>query len=207
MERGQPLLIRDTDRDIPKLGLVRSAWGTINERSILVAPMRIQGVIVGALSVQSVKPKAYDEGDLELLVAIANEAAVAIERSDLYARASGLSKRLVDLHRTGVELASQRRMDDVIDLFAKAFVNSIGASAAAVYLDTGGETLEFAGNTTGRSPGEHVALSKGATAVLAAVESGNRSPNRRDRECASGGTARCTSSLCARRPSRSGCSW
>ena len=172
VERGEPVLIRDTERDIPKLGLVRSAWGTINERSIIVAPMRIQGVVVGALSVQSVKPKAYDEGDMELLVAIANEAAVAIERSDLYARASGLSKRLVDLHRTGVELASQRRMDDVIDLFAKAFVNSIGASAAAVYLDTGGESLEFAGNTTGRLPAEHLALSKGATAVLAAVESG-----------------------------------
>src|SRR5438874_6369997 len=172
VERGEPVLIHDAERDIPKLGLVRSAWGTIKERSILVAPMRIQGVIVGALSVQSAKPNAYDEGDLELLVAIANEAAVAIERADLYARASGLSKRLVDLHRTGVELASQRRMDDVIDLFAKAFVNSIGASAAAVYLDTGGESLEFAGNTTGRLPAEHLALSKDATAVLAAVESG-----------------------------------
>src|SRR5438445_6221100 len=172
VEHGQSVLIRDAERDIPKLGLVRSAWGTIKERSILVAPMRIQGVIVGALSVQSAKPNAYDEGDLELLVAIANEAAVAIERADLYARASGLSKRLVDLHRTGVELNSQRRMEDVIKLFAGAFVESIGASAAAVYLDTGGETLEFAGNTTGRSPGEHVALSKGATAVLAAVASG-----------------------------------
>ena len=173
VERGEPVLIRDTLRDIPKLGLVRSAWGTVEERSILVAPMRIQGVIVGALSVQSVKPNAYDEGDLELLVAIANEAAVAIERADLYARASGLSKRLVDLHRTGVELASQRRMEDVIQLFGQAFVDSIGASAAAVYFDTGGESLEFAGNTTGRRPTEHLALSKSApTSVTTALQTG-----------------------------------
>jgi diguanylate cyclase (GGDEF)-like protein len=163
VERGQPLIIRDTERDLSKLGLVRNAWGTVDERSILVAPMRIQGLVVGALSVQSVKPNAYDEGDLELLVAIANEAAVAIERADLYARASGLSKRMVDLHRTGVEISSQRRMEDVIKLFAKAFVDSIGASAAAVYLDTGGETLEFAGNTTGRRPDEHLVLPKSAT--------------------------------------------
>src|SRR5438552_2192931 len=164
VEHGQSVLIRDAERDIPKLGLVRSAWGTIKERSILVAPMRIQGVIVGALSVQSAKPNAYDEGDLELLVAIANEAAVAIERADLYARASGLSKRLGDLHRPGAEINSQRRMEDVIQLFAKAFVDSIGASAAAVYLDTGGETVEFAGNTTGRLPSEHLALPKDALA-------------------------------------------
>jgi hypothetical protein len=159
VERGEPILIGNSERDIPNLGLVRSAWGTVKERSILVAPMRIQGVVVGALSVQSEKPNAYDEGDLELLVAIANEAAVAIERADLYARASGLSKRLVDLHRTGVELNSQRRMEDVITLLANAFVGSIGASAAVVYLDTGGESLEFAGNTTGRRPAEHLVLS------------------------------------------------
>jgi diguanylate cyclase (GGDEF)-like protein len=131
--------------------------------------MRIQGVVVGALSVQSAKPNAYDEGDLELLLAIANEAAMAIERADLYARASGLSKRLVDLHRTGIELNSQRRMEDVIKLFANAFVESIGASAAAVYLDTGGETLEFSGNTTGRRPTEHLALSKAAPGGIATV--------------------------------------
>lgn len=173
VERAQPLLVRDVERDLAKLGLVRSAWGTIRERSVLVAPMRIQGVVVGALSVQSVKPNAYDEGDLELLVAIANEAAIAIERADLYARASGLSKRLVDLHRTGVEINSQRRMEDVIQLFATAFVSSIGASAAAVYLDTGGESLEFAGNTTGRRPTEHLALSKATPSdYMTALESG-----------------------------------
>lgn len=173
VEHDRPLLIRDTKRDIPKLGLVRNAWGSIVERSILVAPMRIQGVVVGALSVQSVKPNAYDDGDLELLVAIATEAATAIERADLYARASGLSKRLVDLHRTGVELNSQRRMEDVIQLFANAFVDTIGASAAAVYLDSGGESLEFAGNTTGRRPSEHLALSKIApSVVMTALESG-----------------------------------
>src|SRR5256885_4412644 len=173
VERGEPVLIRDTVNDLPKLGLVRSAWGTINERSVLVAPMRIQGVVVGALSVQSVKPNAYDEGDLELLSAIATEAATAIERADLYARASGLSKRLVDLHRTGVEMNSQRRLADVVKLFAKAFVESIGASVAAVYLDTGGETLEFAGNTTGRLPAEHFALSKaGPSAIAEAIGSG-----------------------------------
>src|SRR5437868_13692523 len=49
VERGEPVLIRDTVNDLPKLGLVRSAWGTINERSVLVAPMRVQGVAVGAL--------------------------------------------------------------------------------------------------------------------------------------------------------------
>src|SRR4029077_7795998 len=63
--------------------------------------------------------------------------------------------------------------EDIIHPFANAFVESIGASAAAVYLDTGGETLEFAGNTTGRRPSEHLALAKtGASPIAIALETG-----------------------------------
>src|SRR4029077_21194012 len=57
--------------------------------------------------------------------------------------------------------------EDIIHPFANAFVESIGASAAAVYLDTGGETLEFAGNTTGRRPAEHLALAKTRASAIA----------------------------------------
>jgi len=78
VEKDQPILIRDARKDFATLGLVRDAFGTVDERSILVAPMRSQGKVFGALSVQSAKPNAYDEGDLELLCAIANEAAAAI---------------------------------------------------------------------------------------------------------------------------------
>ncbi|HET7700150.1 MAG TPA: GAF domain-containing protein, partial [Candidatus Limnocylindria bacterium] len=82
--RDAPLLLRDVDRDRARLGLPeRSAWGTLVERSLMVAPLRLQGRPIGAISVQSVRANAYDEGDLELLAAIGNEAATAIERADL----------------------------------------------------------------------------------------------------------------------------
>jgi diguanylate cyclase (GGDEF)-like protein len=150
VERDQPILIRDADRDIPKLGLVRAAWGTIHERSILVAPMRIQGKVFGALSVQSTKPNAYDEGDLELLGAIANEAAVAIERADLYERTTALSRRLFELHRIGVALSSQRDLGELLKLLAQSVVSSIGASGTYIYLDDGGENLQFAATNDDR---------------------------------------------------------
>ncbi|HVR89213.1 MAG TPA: GAF domain-containing protein [Candidatus Limnocylindria bacterium] len=171
VQSDQPLLVRNVERDFRELGITRSAFGRTQERSILVTPLRIRSTVIGALSVQSVKPDAYDGGDLELLGAIANEAAIAIERADLYERASGLSTRLVELHRTGVELASQRRLQDVTELLAKAFVTSIGASAAAVYLDTGGETLEFASNSGGRRPAELV-LQKATSGIDTALTRG-----------------------------------
>jgi diguanylate cyclase (GGDEF)-like protein len=150
VEREQPVLIRDIEQDMSKLGLVRSGWGTVSERSILVAPMRIQGTVVGALSVQSSKPNAYDEGDLELLCAISNEAGVAIERADLYERTTALSRRLFELHRTGVALSSQRDVGALLRLLCTSVVATIGAESAYVYLDDGGESLEFAATSTDR---------------------------------------------------------
>ena len=170
-QSDQPLLVRNVDRDFRDLGIVRTPWGNTQERSILVTPLRIHGTVIGALSVQSVKPNAYDDGDLELLGAIANEAAIAIERADLYERASGLSTRLVELHRTGIELASQRRLQDVTDLLARSFVTSIGASAAAVYLDSGGETLEFASSADGQRSVQLV-LQKASAGIDAAINRG-----------------------------------
>jgi diguanylate cyclase (GGDEF)-like protein len=150
VERDQPLLIRDAERDIPKLGFARNAWGTVLESSILVAPMRVQGKVFGAISVQSIKWNAYDEGDLELLGAIANVAAVAIERADLYERTTALSRRLFELHRIGVALSSQRDLKDLLKLLAQSVVSSIGASGTYIYLDDGGEQLQFAATNDDR---------------------------------------------------------
>ena len=144
VERDQPILIRDAEKDFAALGLVRNAWGTVHERSILVAPMRSQGKVFGALSVQSTKPNAYNEGDIELLGAIANEAAIAIERADLYERTTALSRRLFELHRIGVALSSQRDLPGLLKLLAQSVVSTIAASGTYIYLDDGGENLEFA---------------------------------------------------------------
>lgn len=153
VERDQPILIRDAEKDIERLGLMRNGWGTVAERSILVAPMRRQGKVFGALSVQSMKPNAYDEGDLELLGAIANEAAIAIDRADLYERTTSLSRRLFELHRIGVALSSQRDLPDLLRLLAQSVVSTIGASGTYIYLDDGGENLEFVATNDDRAVG------------------------------------------------------
>src|SRR5438445_4131444 len=87
IDRKRPLLLRDSVRDRRALGLIdRSAWGTVDEKSIIVAPLRLRGAVIGAISAQSARGGAYDDSHLDLLVAIASEAAVAIDRADLYDR-------------------------------------------------------------------------------------------------------------------------
>lgn len=160
IERDSPILLRDTDSDRMRMSLpARSAWGTMQERSLIVAPLRLHGRAVGAISVQSARPNAYDEGDLELLVAIGNEAAIAIERADLYERTRDLSRRLFDLHHLGIELAAHKELGTLARAFADNVQRLVRASAVAIYLDRGGSDLAFV-VTTGRAPVDVRSLSK-----------------------------------------------
>ncbi len=148
VERDRPILLRDAERDRVRLKLPpRSPWGKVVERSIIVAPLRLHGKPIGAISAQSSRPNAYDEGDLELLSAIANEAAIAIERADLYDRTRALSRRLFDLHRIGLELATHKELPALVRALADSVQEMMQASAVAVYLDSGGDSLEFAVTT------------------------------------------------------------
>ena len=53
-------------------------------RSELVAPMLLRGVVVGLFNLESDRLDAYSENDLRLLEAFSAQAAVAIERAQLY---------------------------------------------------------------------------------------------------------------------------
>ncbi len=171
VERDQAILFRDAERDRKRLGFpARSAWGTLQERSLIVAPLRLQGKAVGAISVQSARANAYDEGDLELLAAIGNEAAIAIERADLYERTAALSRRLFDLHRLGVELAAHKELSSLVRAFATNVERLVEASAVAIYLDAG-DSLDLS-TTTGNAPADVRSLPKSSPTIAHVIETG-----------------------------------
>ena len=172
IDSDRPILLRDAEKDRARLGLPpRSAWGTLQERSLMVAPLRLHGRAVGAISVQSLRANAYDQGDLELLSAIGNEAAIAIERAELYERTTALSKQLFELYRLGVELATHKELGSLVRAFAANVQQLVSAAAVAIYLDDGGETLQFAA-TTGNAPIDVRNLPKTSASVSRLLSTG-----------------------------------
>jgi sigma-B regulation protein RsbU (phosphoserine phosphatase) len=69
-------------------------------RSEMVAPIRIGSETIGAFNLESDEPDAYEEEDMQLLLAFAGQAAVAIERTRLHEEV--LEKRRLE---EGVEIA------------------------------------------------------------------------------------------------------
>ncbi len=80
---GQPMLVSDVFKE-PAYHIVEELSET---RSELAVPIRFKDKIVGVLDVQSAKPGAFDQDDLFILQAVADQAAIAIENSRLYEQA------------------------------------------------------------------------------------------------------------------------
>lgn len=171
IRNGEPILIRDARRERDQIGVPRASWGTVEERSILVVPLRIRGEVRGAISAQSVQVNAYGPQDLELIQNIANEAAIAIERAEMHDRTARLSQRLFDLHRLAVELVTQRDAG-ALSRRLSAAVGELLQGRAAVYLDHGGDTLVRADVESGADPQPVPTISKHGTATEQVLRSG-----------------------------------
>ena len=92
----QPALVGDTSGD-PRF-LVLADLPTI--RSELVVPMRGRFEVLGVIELQSDQLNAFDEGDLELLMTLAEYAATAIENARLYEAAQDRGRELEQLYQT-----------------------------------------------------------------------------------------------------------
>jgi diguanylate cyclase (GGDEF)-like protein len=172
IDHGRTILLREVEEDRQRQGLPElTSWGAVEEHSIIVAPLRQRDTVIGAISAQSRRAAAYDEGDLQLLEAIANEAAIAIERANLYDRTATLSRRLFDLHSVGLAIAEKTELAEVTKILAESVVDILKPAVAAVYLDKGGDNLEFA-YTTGKPASDILVLPKTSPTVARASESG-----------------------------------
>jgi len=85
---GQGVIVPDVRSD-PRYVNAREAT-----RSEMVAPIRIGSEVIGAFNLESDEPDAYEVEDMELLMAFAAQAAVAIERTRLHEEV--LEKRRLD---------------------------------------------------------------------------------------------------------------
>ena len=92
VENQQPLLLGSAAEE-QSMGLSSVDDGMATE-SWLGVPMISRDQVIGAISVQSYRKNAFNEDDIVLLTAIANQAAVALKNANLYQDLEGLNAGL-----------------------------------------------------------------------------------------------------------------
>jgi HD-GYP domain-containing protein (c-di-GMP phosphodiesterase class II) len=82
VENRKPLLVKDLEKDPVFHRQSRPSYVT---RSAIIAPLELDGELLGVINVSDkLDGKPFDEGDLSLLVAIANHAVIALKNARLY---------------------------------------------------------------------------------------------------------------------------
>jgi signal transduction histidine kinase len=110
VQNRKPLLMRTSKDEL--LQEVKPVDDGLLTESWLGVPMILQERVIGAISVQSFRRNAFSEDDLVLLTAVANQAAVAIENSQLYQDLESLylaleervAERTVELREANLQL-------------------------------------------------------------------------------------------------------
>lgn len=130
-ELGQPTVALDTaDANVvhqpnPYLPLTRSE---------LALPLAIKGNVVGALDVQSNQPNAFSDEDVQVLLSLANQIAVAIENARLYANSARSANEMAFLFEVTTAAASAETLDNALKQVANEIQSSMQAHIVAFYL-------------------------------------------------------------------------
>jgi diguanylate cyclase (GGDEF)-like protein len=143
-ERGIPLLVADANHDPRALPI--PGTDPIVEESMLLAPMRHEGAVIGVIVLSRLGLGKFDESDVRLLQIISDQAAIAIDNARLLAgrdRVVQELKSLLDISQA-TQLAEDEPM--LASILAGKLATASGSEACIVSrLDQGSTLLSTLG--------------------------------------------------------------
>ena len=101
---GLPLVVDDVEA--PDQAIDVPSARALGLRSGVLVPLRVKGEVFGVLSVASSEPGRVGAADLELLSAVANHVALAVDRAESFQTIEGLSRGLEEKVRVRTEQLS-----------------------------------------------------------------------------------------------------
>jgi diguanylate cyclase (GGDEF)-like protein len=103
----------------------------------ITAPMIHHGRVLGAISAQSYRPGVYSEDDLDLLQAIADVAAIAVENALQFAELERRRHEAETMEQIGRALTSELDPEVVLGKVVDAALDILDVDGAAVWLTDG----------------------------------------------------------------------
>jgi diguanylate cyclase (GGDEF)-like protein len=129
---GRPTIVEDrlTDRSLMVIG----EEGKEATRSAISAPLRSPRGVIGAISAQSYRPRAYSPEHLELLQGIADIAAVAIENAGHVSQLEQRRREAETMEEIVGVLVSSLEVEKVLGTVAEAALKLLEADGSSIWL-------------------------------------------------------------------------
>jgi len=137
LRERQPTISEDILTDPRNTGLALQAVKKEHERgkSVAVAPLLIKGKVIGTLTViNNVGKPVFSQSDLELVLMLASQAAIAIENARLYEAEQRQAACLAQIVQLGAELANLREENALLQTLAERTAAIASSPACTVML-------------------------------------------------------------------------
>ncbi len=138
VRRQEPVVVADVQGDTPLARAFREFAGermdTIYRhiRCWMGIPLIVKEHIIGMLSIEHHEPGYYSPHQAQLVLAFADQAAVALENARLFARAEQRTKELEALYRADEELYRHLRLEDVLQALVDIAVDILQADKSSL---------------------------------------------------------------------------
>jgi len=170
-ETGEPLLIPDVRQDDR---FIQFSSSGIETRSELAVPIKTKEKVVGVLNVQSAEYDAFDESDLVVMQALADQAATAIENARLFEAEQRRAEQFRVISEMGRHITSILTVDELLEEIVRLIRETFGYYLVTVGLIEGEEIVFKAGEKIGWPEAQFLPPSlevggKGITAWVAAT--------------------------------------
>ena len=110
-------------------------WPSVGQtRSELAVPLLAKAGVIGVLNVESERINAFDESDVAVMQALANQAAIAIENARLYESSNRQVAQLTALQETNRALASTLERDALLNLIMEQATTLLRADGGMINL-------------------------------------------------------------------------
>ncbi|HWQ15241.1 MAG TPA: GAF domain-containing protein [Roseiflexaceae bacterium] len=155
---GKPVLLEDVRADPAFIGAME---GIVSE---VCVPLLDKERVIGTLNVESTGGVRLTQADLQLMVALAEQVVIAINRASLYGAVQRQVKELDALRATMTEISANLELDALLTAILERQVALLGATCGQVGLydpDSGDLHVQVSYNMGQDYAGTRVALGEG----------------------------------------------
>jgi diguanylate cyclase (GGDEF)-like protein len=131
---GQPIVL-ESAADVPNGSEAALGPNGLKTESVLVVPMRLRDRIIGAMSVQSYRTRAYGAEQVQLLLEVAEQAATAIQNAGIFREERRRMAELAVLHRLAALTNSEAHLDRIMAAIVAEAATVFRADAVSIALE------------------------------------------------------------------------
>jgi GAF domain-containing protein len=129
-KHGQPIRSGDVRKEKRYLPVIR------NIRSELCVPLIARDKVTGAINIETTQLNAYTQSDENLLTALANSAAIALENAQLYEGADIRRQEAESLQEATASLSIHIEIEPLLDQILDSALKIVPHDSASIFIET-----------------------------------------------------------------------